>query len=316
MGPQKELDETRLDRFDITEYEENLIPNPKFGPWESNEQFDEYHCFDFFSKEKLQMTVERFRALTEQAGLSNGDYTLIEEGIASFTDSSTKLTKEQSLLYHSILDWQPGVLTTKFEMSGEEVQQTISERYFENFEYLNEYPFETKDLIPDSSLHIYRSCAEIITLETLREWVAFSNERDGDHAWAQNFDTILIYRGINNSKYYQHRQKKGDLISIYAGTEGEEFPYFEKYLLSSYTLSPNLAEQFMVGSKKRKSRRRTLIEGHTEIIENRIFSSFIVSPNFRPSQFEFICLPDLKNISATTNQSGDIYTSIVLSHIY
>jgi hypothetical protein len=75
----------------------------------------------------------------------------------------------------------------------------------------------------------------------------YSVVNDGENAWASGIDNILIYRGINNSKYYEMKQKKGDLLSIYAGIEDNTF-FFEKGLMTSYTLSPNLAEQFMVGS--------------------------------------------------------------------
>lgn len=316
MITQKELDHNRPGQFYITEYEDNFIPTPAFGPWESDEAFTDYFDFDFFSDEKLQSTISDFLELTIKAGLSNKNYLLIEAGIKSFTDSSTKLNKEQALLYHSVLNWQPDILINKFQLSSEEIQQTIGMRYFEDFENLKQFPFSNESLIPDEAMSIYRICAEVITLKTLREWVKFSLERNGDMAWASDFDRILIYRGLNNSRYYQRRQKKSDLISVYAGTEGESFPYFEKFLLSSYTLSPNLAEQFMVGSLGNKSKRRTLIEGHTEIIQDRLFTSFVVSPNFRPYQYEFVCLPDLKYILATEKFSTEIYTSIVLSNTY
>jgi hypothetical protein len=311
--PQKDLDHTRVNSFDITEYEENFIPNPTGGPWESDDQFDTYHCFDFFDSQCIQDSIAEFKALVQQAKLPNSDYQKIEDGIQSFTTSSTALTKEKALLFHSILNWQPEILTSKFYKSDEEIQQTIRENYFENFQYLQQFKVPPSDLIPPTSLEIYRNSAELITLRRLNEWVQFSEKRDGDHAWAHHFNHILIYRGINNSKYYEHGQKKGDLISVYTGAaEDESFPYFEKYLFSSYTLSPNLAEQFMVGSALRKSQRRALIEGHTEIIESRIFTSFVVSPNFRPRQFEFICLPDTKFLKIRIEFSNEIYASLTV----
>jgi hypothetical protein len=313
MAKQKSLDHTRTGKYDITEYEENFIPNPTVGPWESDDQFDEYHCFEFFDPNLLVNSYKEFHALLKQARVPKKSFDKIEAGIKSFTDSSTTLTPEQALLYKSILNWKPDILTTKFYASDEGVQQTIGNNYFENFQYLEKYKIPSEDLIPEKHLDKYRKYAELVTMRRLSEWVKFSEARYGDNAWASHFDTLLIYRGLNNSKYYQRSQKKGDLLSVYTGVaDDESFPYFEKYLLSSYTLSPNLAEQFMVGSVHRKSERRALIEGHTEIIEGRLFSSSFVSPNFRPGQYEMICLPDTRDLKIRIDFSNQIYTSLTV----
>lgn len=314
MAKQISLDHKRTNKYDVTEYEENFIPNPTGGPWKSDEQFDEYHCFDFFTPDLLVNSFKEFRKLLGRDKSLKTSIHKIEAGIKSFTASSTNLTAEQALLYKSILNWQSDILTRKFETSDEGVQQTIGNNYFENFQYLEQYKIPEEDLIPEKHLDKYRKYAEVITLKRLGEWEEFSKARNGDIEWASHFDRLLIYRGLNNSKYYQRRQKKCDLLSVYTGvTDDGDCPYFEKYLLSSYTLSPNLVEQFMVGSVERKSERRALIEGNIEIIEGRLFSSFVVSPNFRPRQYEMICLPDTRDLKTRIGFSNEIYTSLTIS---
>lgn len=313
MAKQKSLDHTRISKYDITEYEENFIPNPKGGPWESDDQFHEFYCFDFFEPSLFENSYKEFQALLKKAKVPQKSFLKIEAGIKSFTDSSTTLTLEKALLYKSILNWQPDILTTKFDSSDENIQQTIGKNYFENFQYLEKHKIDSENLIPEKHLDKYRKCAEFVTLRRLREWVEFSEARDNDNTWDFHLDGPLIYRGLNNSKYYQRIQKKGDLISVYSGAaDNESFPYFEKSLLSSYTLSPILAEQFMVGSVHLKSNRRSLIQGHTELIEGRLFSSSFVSPNFRPRQYEMICLPDTRELKMRIDFSNEIYTSLTV----
>lgn len=309
---QKELDHIREDDFDITEYEEHFIRNPDFGPYESDDMFDTYHGFDFFTIEYILQSIEEFKALTKQCGLSDEDYQKIESGIAAFTQSSTVPKKETAILYKSLLRAFPDIIHHKFHKEEEEVTQLFQGQYFETFERFDIFSIEEEDLISESAIEIYYDCSNAISIKRLREWVKYSIEKDGDSAWAGNVDQIYVYRGINNKSYYKRlKRTQKDFLSLYKNLD-EDFPFFEKNLLTSYTLSPNLAEQFMVGNPRQKSERRVLVEGYTEIIEDRVFSSFLVSPNFRDAQLEFICLPDQKDLKIRTNFDNEVYASFVI----
>ncbi len=308
---QKELDDTRADKFDLTEYEENFIRNPQFGPYENDEQFDIYHRFEFFHPAFIGNSVSEFKALTKKCGLSKKDYETIEKGILAFTNSSTVPSLDSALLYKSLIKKEPNILLNKFEREGEEITQLVQSNYFETFERFDSFSFNETDLIPENSLQIYMDCAEEITLKRLKEWVEYSVSKDGDHAWAEHYERILIYRGINNKSYYNRLKSRKDFLSLYKSLHND-FPFFEKNLLSSYTLSPNLAEQFMVGNPRKKSERRVIVEGHVEIIENRILTSFLVSPNFRDAQFEIICLPDERNLKIRTDFDNAIHANFTV----
>jgi hypothetical protein len=96
---------------------------------------------------------------------------------------------------------------------------------------------------------------------------------------------MLVYRGLNSRYYYKDENKDPDFISEYAATEFDQH-YHETNLLTSYTISFSVAEQFM---NMRKSQRRAFIHGSMDIVLGRIFSSFVVEPSFVKDQFEMLC---------------------------
>lgn len=308
---QRELDHIPNHDSDMTQYEENFIQNPDFGPYESDDIFDTYHGFDFFSDDYISESINEFKSLTKECDLSNEDYEKIEICIAAFTKSSTVPNKETAILYKSLLNTFPDILLTKFNNTDEQTAQLFQGEYFETFERFEKFDVLEEDLIPEDAIKIYYECANTIILKKLNEWAKYNLDNDDDGAWAGNVNQIPIYRGINNRSYYQKKNSQKDFLSIYKDL-GDDFPFFEKNLLTSYTLSPNLAEQFMVGNPKYKSERRVLLQGYTEIIEDRIFSSFLVSPNFRNAQLEFICLPDEKDLKIKTNFDNELYASFFI----
>ena len=76
--------------------------------------------------------------------------------------------------------------------------------------------------------------------------------------------------------------------------------YFEKNLLTSYSLSMRVAEKFMV---KRFNNRRAFIEASVEILKNRVFSSYIVSDSFLLNQYEILAIPNSVDLIIYDNHS-------------
>lgn len=129
---QKELNINRNEESELTEYEDNFLLTPDYGPHQSDTQFDTYHCFEFFSKDYLKSTYEEFKeTLLNYDGINSDHLEKIEKGIKAFTDSSTKLLKDSALLYKSILLAYPDIITKKYDQSDEEIKQLIPREYFE-----------------------------------------------------------------------------------------------------------------------------------------------------------------------------------------
>ncbi|MBB6324792.1 hypothetical protein FHS59_000407 [Algoriphagus iocasae] len=309
---QKELNTTPNDESDLTDYEENFIRTPVYGPYENDSLFDTYHGFEFFETEYIDKSIEEFnRFVIKKCKIPVNDYDKIEKGILAFTNSSTKIHRDSALLYKSLVKAYPDILLNKYNESDESIKQLVKENYFEALERFDSIKFTDDELIPGTSLRIYQKSAEAITLKKLKRWVEYCVLKDGDNAWAPKLERILIYRGINNKSYYKRIKNTKDFLSLYKSLD-DDFPFFERNLLTSYTLSPNLAEQFMVGNPKDKSERRVFVEGHTEIIESRMFTSFLVSPNFRDAQYEIICLPDERKLKIRTDFDNEIHANYTI----
>jgi hypothetical protein len=308
---QKELEIERGNEDELNEYEENFIVSPEHGPYQSDPLFDIYYRFEFFSTLRIEESIKEFTAAIKRKKIDPSDFEKIENGIKSFTNSSTVVNKDLALLYKSILISNPDILINKLRGQEEYVQQLISEEYFESFDKLNSFVFPSKELISKKSLDIYSGCATYITKKRLKEWVKYSIDNDGDSSWADKYDQINIYRGINNKSYYINSVSITDFLSLYKNLD-DDFPYFERNLLTSYTLSPNLAEKFMVGNPRQRSNRRVMVETQPEGIDGRILSSFLISPNFRDSQLEFICFPEMDDLKIRTELDIDLLTYFIL----
>lgn len=102
-------------------------------------------------------------------------------------------------------------------------------------------------------------------------------------------DTIEVFRGLGNFHYYKTKKNRTpDFLSKFTSIE-DGFPYFEKNLLNSFSLSERVAERFMLC---RNGRRRVKIESTFEDICHNLFSSFIVSDSFIQDQYEILTLPN------------------------
>jgi hypothetical protein len=308
---QKDLKIERENPDDLNEYEENFITSPVDGPYLSDPIFDTYYRFEFFNTYLIEKSIQEFKLAIKRRKINPMDFEKIENGIKAFTNSSTKFNRELALFYKSVLKSYPEILFLKLRRQEEHVKQLIKEDYFESFDKLNSFVITDLEMISKKSLDIYSKCATIITNKILNEWVTYSNEMDGDNSWTEKYDEIRIYRGINNKAYYNKSKSNTDFLSLYKSLD-DDFPYFERNLFTSYTLSPNLAEQFMVGNPKKRSERRVMIETDPEGIDGRVFSTFLVSPNFRESQFEFICLPEINDLKIRTELDNELQANYIL----
>lgn len=325
MAKQKKLKTTPDNETSLNDYELSFIPTPVSGPIESDPIFDEYFGFEFFTQKRLHEYHAAFAKLILDRGVPLEVVMKIENCLKAFVDSSTKKKELLAILLKSIEVYRPGILTEKFELSEEDVKQVIGKKYFDDLSWVHEMELPDESLIPSKHLATYKKCAEDITIRGLEDWTSYLLDRDGDAAWALSLDDIPFYRGINNGKYYQEKKTKagrkkakhenqGNFLSVYTGVSdgSSDFPYFEKKLLSSYTISSVLAEQFMVGFPSNASERRVIVEGYFDMLEGRIFSSFINSPNFAEGQFEILCFPDTEHLNIQVMYDLDICSGFMI----
>ncbi len=283
---QKELDH-KVNRDGLTEYNEEILPNPNYGPHITDDMYGELDSLEFFTTKKLLQYRNKMKTAMKNY---SADYEKIEAGLSSYAKSAIKLSQELAILKHSLLAAYDNILLERHSNADEAAQQAINTNYFESFAKLNKVSVHQSDLISEEGLDHYRKKANQLSKEAFYEWLPFIIKKYPDNPQVSHFEELNIYRGVNYSDYYQKRQNAPDTLSVYTGLNGGE--YFERTLFTPYSLSHDVAQKFQVDSIKRLGRRKLFIEGHPEMIDGRILSSFIVSPSFHDGQFEILCLPN------------------------
>jgi hypothetical protein len=104
---------------------------------------------------------------------------------------------------------------------------------------------------------------------------------------------------------------KPDILSHYLATDDDGEVFFERSLFSSYSICTRSSEAFMVAFH---SRRRAIIKGYVSVIEDRIISSFIVSPVFYDRQFEILALPSLSPLYIYSGPQNEVEHNFKLSN--
>jgi len=291
-----------------SEYEQEFLRNPEDGPLVTDELFAEIDSLEYFSASQLK----KYRGkLARSMKNYQADYEKIEAGLKSYAKSATVHTMELAILTKSLLIAFSNVLFQNYEQSDESIKQMIKPNHFESLTWLDEYKLEPEYLISTKGLHYYQKRADEITTEALHDWFNFMLNKEGDNSLAQSFDELMVQKGVNKTNYYKEQQQSPDILSTYTGLNN--FPFFENCLLSSYTVSYDVASKFMSGTLNTKGQRRVFIDGHPEIITGRILSSWIVSPNFVEGQYEILCLPNQYSLYIVWNYHTEIAAGFSLS---
>lgn len=286
-----------------SEYTENILPNPEHGPLEADPIYEENYFLEFFTEKKVQIYHKKFREKI-LGKIEEKEFDLIESGLAAFTKSSTKLNPSLTILIKSILAWRPEILTEKYKRFDQEDMQMIGDHYFDSYAKILKEP--TTQLISPKTLETYQRTANSFCLRAIGEWKKYSIKNMAEMQTRNNY-SVMIFRGLNNSSYHKTRQKGPDLLSAYTSVDrASNVPYFEKRLLTSYTLHPVLADHFMVGTISNPSTRRVQVRGSDDIIKGRVFSSFLNSPAFSINQYEVLCLPDLGSLKIGEDYNNEI----------
>lgn len=334
---QKELD--RGDKKDyqdknhipetINDYELHSLPTPKEGPYILDEGFDVIYGYDKLLN-LVKATQEQFRKEILKI-IPVEDLDKIESGIKEYVYPCKEAFKMKDILKASILNcYGKDLLTQNYDLENDDIKTIIKPYYFENLEKLFEPDFV---LIPNESIKTYRQCAQKHSMDCISNWLKILK----DDKIEKKFEDLEFYRGINNFKYFKTEIKKNkelknerrnideafpkkkgiikliteieskyplDYLSIFSGIGKEGFPFFERQLLSSYSLNSRVSEKFMVAigkigknnTNKNTSTRRSIISVNISIVIRNMFSSFIVCDKFIEGQYEFLTLPSVKDL--------------------
>ncbi|NCD67904.1 hypothetical protein [Mucilaginibacter agri] len=266
-------------------YEREFLRNPESGPLTTDVMFGEIDSLEFFVPSRLRYYRDR---LKKKMAAYPDDLVKIDAGLASYVNSAVEPTRELALLIQSVQGAFPNCLRDNYEHNPAEIQQAISATYFESYDWVDPFEIAATDLIKPESLQHYQKHADKITMAAIKAWWRYLVRKDADHA--PEFEKVPIYQGINHGEYYKKTQNRPDKLSAY--TDLDHFPFFQSELLSSYTLSFDVASKFVSGTLYSKGQRRLMISGHPDMVGGRIFSSWFVSEAFLNGQFELLCLPN------------------------
>ncbi|MFN8254191.1 MAG: hypothetical protein U0W24_00790 [Bacteroidales bacterium] len=297
---------------DLTEYDGEILPNPEDGRIQSDGMFHEYYGFDYFTEQVIEKSRKEFKIkVINKIGIE--DYEKIESGLKDYALSSSddKITPALSLLYFSLFDNNPNILIENYDYQLDEMVHHVPVGYFKRYTFLDSLKYEPNELINKISLKWYAKLAEKITKKYLKKYVRHIRKNQSEPL-IENARTMTIYRGISNDKYYQNNDT--DILAMYTGAKSGLL-FFEKNLLTSYSLSQNVGNKFMVGTLNHKGQRRVLIIGPFAVLKKRIFSSFIVSESFTDEQYELLCFPNFKNLYMYDKKNDEINAEFVLSKI-
>ena len=280
---------------DITEAESVVIPKDSSGTKVIEEEYKtifDYEILDNLVNEHKQDFVDDMKTK-----IGNKNFNRIESGLKDFTKSASSKSLNLQLLKASILKaYGENFVTTNYESSGEDVKQLYPKNYFESMESLLE--IDESWLIKEKHILKYAEKAKKHSEKIL---LKFSEKTD-----LFDFDASYIYRGYGNPQYYKQNisEDKLDFLSVFSFLD-EPMPFFERQILSSYSLNFRIAEKFMI---LKNNERKALVKMDLEKSIGNVFSSFIVSDAFVQNQYELLCLPNSNSLNIIQNRV-DEYTS-------
>jgi len=303
---QKKLNHTEKEN-EVTEYEVEFLKNPEPGPLIADEIYAELYSLEFFTSKRINNYRTR---LTKSMAKFIDDYKKVEAGLASYAVSAVTKTRRLAILVKSITNTYENILLENYHSSGDAIKQLINISYFETLEWIEDFKLDDAELISNAGLRHYRKRANDITIRAMKDWFKYMLKKEGDSSLAQHYEQLIVHKGVNHAKYYKEKQYKTDMLAMYTGMQNE--PFFENVILSSYTLSADVAGKFVSGTPYSKGQRRLLIDGNPEIIEGRIFFSWIVSDSFINGQYEILCLPNDYPLLINWKIYDEIFASFAL----
>lgn len=280
---------------DITEAESVVIPKDSKGTKTIEEEYKtifDYEILDGLVNEYKQDFVDNIKSK-----IGNKNFNRIESGLKEFTQSASSKSLNLQLLKASILNaYGENFITSKYECCSEEIKQLYPKNYFENVEGFLE--IDKSWLIKDKYIIKYVEKAQKHSQKVLLKFTEKTKFFD--------FDAAQLFRGYGNSQYYKQEisEDKLDFLSVFSFL-GEPIPFFERQILSSYSINFRVAEKFMI---LRNNERKALVKLDLEKSIENTFSSFIVSDAFVENQYEFLCLPNSNELNISQDKV-DEYTS-------
>lgn len=276
----------------MTEAETLHLPKDIRGTKQLDDGFDLIYNYEELMPYVLKARVSFQKDIEKK--LSQNDIEKINSGLKDYVFSAVKKSYNLELLKASIINaFGKDLLTLNYFGAGEEVKQIIQPKYFENID--NYLDINSCWLVNPESIIYYQKRAVKYTKDVLTKFYLKLN---------QDFDDACVYRGQGNIKYYKNKmvENSSDIISTYTGIT-EPFPFFERQILNSYSLNNRVAEKFMM--HKNNTRRAFIVAELNCIIDN-IFSSFIISDIFIDGQYEFLCLPNEKDLFIVEDDNDEI----------
>ncbi len=282
-----------------TGYEREFLRNPETGPLTTDPMYAEIDSLEFFATSRLRYYRQR---LNKAMADYQDDLLKINAGLAAYVNSAVEPTRNLALLIRSIQRAFEDRLLENFNQASATEKQAIPASYFENYDWLDDHLFTDEDLISVAAIRHYQQEADRVTTAAVKAWWRFMVRKDPEHA--PEFEQVMIYQGVNHSGYYHETQHRPDKLSAY--TDLDDFPFFESSLLSSYTLSYDVANKFMSGTLYSKGQRRLMISGNPDMIQGRVFSSWFVSTTFLKGQYELLCLPNVYTLYTNWQYHNEI----------
>lgn len=294
---------------DLNDYDLSFLPTPALGPFICEKGLIEVFDLEYFDDDLLQDSRWEFqKSLVKSIGLD--DFKKIEEGLKHYVTTTKSQERELLILKKSLLQFDSGWLESFKSHTSDLSIQHLDPSNLEKFDVDVYKSISESELIPLKSLKKYIALATKITKKYLDRYAKYSSKKHRGESLINSYDEIIVSRGFNNSKYYMPNNEKPDILSHYLVMEKEGEVFFERSLFSSYSLCTRSSEAFMVAFH---SRRRAIIKGYISTIEDRIFSSFIVSPAFYELQFEILALPSLMPLYIFSEEQNEIEHNFKLS---
>jgi hypothetical protein len=284
----------------MTEHEAFFLPEVKGGTKVLDLGYE-----DIYGYELLGPIIENARTefkKTVVKGIGEADFNKINKGLRSYVRSTSLPSETRDLLKASILNaFGEDLLTNLYDLSDAAIKQMIKPAYFEKVEaYL--CTDKSKLIAAPSILYYQRKAVEI----TKKYYEIFLKTLDEPEDMYES----ILYLGFGNYRYYEEERKgEADLLSVYGGL-GESTYFFADQLLNSYSINNRVAEHFMVMGN---NERRAMFNAEFSAVIDDLFSSFFVSKWFKAGQYEFLALPNRREIHLYERFSSDLITDFILT---
>jgi hypothetical protein len=293
---------------DLNDYDLSFLPTPKKGPYGCETELVSAFDLEFFNETLLKTSRNEFqRRVIPFIGIES--FKKIEEGIQQYVINPKSKDRRLFILKKSIIQKRNNYLTEYSDLLTQDLLQHLKSEDIESFQGEIYDSIIDDEIISDIKIRNYSEIATSVTKKYLKKYIKYSNKKNKEYPFYSSFEDINIYSGLRASMYNMPGNLSPDLFSYYLHTGNDADIYFERSLFSSYTICSRTAEAFMVAYH---SRRRGMIKGFINSIDNRILSSFIVSPVFYEYQYEILVLPSAVPLYLCHDPTNEIEQSFQL----